>query len=288
MQRDPAEEGLNLYENVESNPVNLTDPTGLASLSEMPEEALKKFMGPLAPTVDAYKAIETYIVDDNRRLKGYERCLLSLFFPGDVLDAARIQVGRPSIAAHGSVVSAFVYNRLQSKVAVTVGPTMYFPNEPSATGDMGWLAHETRHTEQYKEVGGRDNFLKMYLTYCCMPFYGYDNNPFEVDANVYRDAMNKLLVESPELGKALASANPDAEVSRELNAHPEYRSKAKDMIAQSSVASHTLYLFSVVSVPGFPATPVPTGMLRVDLRYPTGSPPTLKTFAVPDPGKLVP
>jgi len=31
MQRDPAEEGLNLYENVRSNPVNLTDPLGLAA-----------------------------------------------------------------------------------------------------------------------------------------------------------------------------------------------------------------------------------------------------------------
>jgi hypothetical protein len=32
MHRDPAEEGLNLYENVESNPVNMTDPMGLQAV----------------------------------------------------------------------------------------------------------------------------------------------------------------------------------------------------------------------------------------------------------------
>jgi hypothetical protein len=44
MQRDPAEEGLNLYENVESNPVNLTDPMGLAA--ESPIKAIYFEEGP--------------------------------------------------------------------------------------------------------------------------------------------------------------------------------------------------------------------------------------------------
>jgi hypothetical protein len=42
MQRDPAEEGLNLYENVESNPVNLTDPTGRAGVPNSEGQAASR------------------------------------------------------------------------------------------------------------------------------------------------------------------------------------------------------------------------------------------------------
>jgi hypothetical protein len=64
--------------------------------------------------------------------------------------------------------------------AVTFGQTAYYSvSEEEVLKSPKWIKHENRHKEQYAEYGFF-KFLVKYIYYSIR--YGYEDNPFEIDA----------------------------------------------------------------------------------------------------------
>ena len=169
-----------------------------------------------------------------RGLRGYEKDLLGLMYDREVLEAARVHVGRPKDLPNGVMWGLIVQIAVQNGYGVTVGDDMYFPEEPDCSEPWGvqWLAHELRHVDQYRQAGGLEGFAAGYLWYMMAgtlslnPGSAYLKNPFENDARVFDECMVELLSERPELLQALATKVDErgAKVREQLDEHAvEYR-----------------------------------------------------------------
>ena len=175
-----------------------------------------------------------------RGLRDYEKQLLGLIYPKELLETARIHVGQPQLLPKNTVWGFIVHIAVQNDYGVTVGQNIYFPEEPDTTKLWGiqWLTHELRHVQQYKQAGGLDPFGAAYVWYLTAgavslkPDSAYVNNPFENDARVYDSCIAELLGQRPELLKALALAKKDRaeQISREIN---KYASRYKEILRAS-------------------------------------------------------
>ena len=267
MARDPVGYvgAENLYQYVGSTPAAMTDASGL-----LPTNLVERVIGALGPDfrlwLMAYGAAEHAIIGHPRPLHEYERCVLSLFFPDDaVLESARVEVGRPSILQESILLAGFVYLAQRWDNAVTLGSTMYFPWDPDTTTvkDMAWLAHEVRHVEQTMGVGGKDNFLTMYLGFFSFG-YGYSRNPFEQDARLYEGCMLQLLTQHDLLRHALSSGD-DASVCCTVDTYREELQAIASACLGTKTKTYRLSQVSLLSMPCVPPIILLSPVATIDL-----------------------
>jgi len=87
---------------------------------------------------------------------------------------------------NSSIPKLFQPMPFEGEWAITIGQTVYFTCDSCYVGDA-WHRHEDKHKEQWKREGCL-KFLVKYFWYNLM--YGYQNNPFEVEARLVN--YNKL------------------------------------------------------------------------------------------------
>ena len=164
-----------------------------------------------------------------RGLKDYEKQLLGLIYPPELLEAVRIHVGQPEELLANPAWGLIVQLAVQNGYGITVGEDVYFPQEldTSKVWGMQWLVHELRHVEQYRQAGGVEEFGRAYVWYLTAglislePGLTYVKNPFENDARVYDGCMEELLKRRPELvaGLSLAQAERGEWFGTQINEH---------------------------------------------------------------------
>ena len=169
-----------------------------------------------------------------RGLREYEKQLLGLIYPGELLEAVRIHVGQPEELPANPIWGLIVQIAVQNGYGVTVGEDMYFPVELDTTKlwGMQWLGHELRHVQQYRQAGGIEQFGAAYVWYLTAGAISleagsaYVNNPFENDARVFDGCVAKLLGQRPELleGLKLAQEQRREWISRQMSKYEgQYR-----------------------------------------------------------------
>ena len=172
-----------------------------------------------------------------RELKDYEKQLLGLIYPTELLKAVRLHVGQPEKLPANPVWGLIVQLAVQNGYGITVGEDVYFPKELNTTKVWGmhWLAHELRHVQQYKQAGGIEEFGAAYAWYLLAGALSlevdsaYVNNPFENDARVFDGCMAKLLSERPELvaGLGLLEKERGEWIAKQIG---QYESQYKQII----------------------------------------------------------
>lgn len=152
-----------------------------------------------------------------RVLKDYEKQLLGLIYPTELLEAVRIHMGPPEKLPSNPAWGLIVQVALQNGYGITVGEDVYFPEgvDTAQVWGIQWLVHELRHVEQYRQAGGVDQFGRAYVWYLTAglisldPRMTYVKNPFENDARVYDGCMEELLRQRPELVEGLSLAEKE-------------------------------------------------------------------------------
>ncbi len=164
-----------------------------------------------------------------RGLKDYERQLLGLRYPTELLEAARIHVGQPEKLPANPAWGLIVQVAVQSGYGITVGEDVYFPEELDMTEVWGmqWLSHELRHVQQYRQAGGIEEFGRAYMWYLMAGVISleadsaYVNSPFENDARVFDGCLAKLMSQRPELvlGLSLAEKEREQWIRKQIDEH---------------------------------------------------------------------
>ena len=172
-----------------------------------------------------------------RGLAEYEKQLLGLIYPREIMEAVRIHVGQPKELPDNPVWGLIVQVAVQNGYGVTVGEDVYFPEELDTTKlwGMQWLGHELRHVQQYRQAGGVGQFGGAYVWYLTAGAVSlkagsaYVNNPFENDARVYDGCVAELLGQRPELlaGLGLAEQKRGEWISSQID---RYQGQYKQII----------------------------------------------------------
>jgi hypothetical protein len=86
-----------------------------------------------------------------------------------------------NIKEHAVIAKIAARNLKQSKMAITIGNTIYLHNvsKQDFLSDKNWLCHELKHARQFQEYG-YFNFIFKYLWESLRK--GYYNNRFEIEA----------------------------------------------------------------------------------------------------------
>jgi len=120
-------------------------------------------------------------------------------YDDDLLDNLTIHSGKP--------------NLLLVKDAVTVNANEIYMrhgvDKPDSINDLEFLAHELRHAQQYREGMTKADYMKAWAK------HGYDNNPYEVDANNRaKEAFERIKALRIQEIRKEEGANPDGTYSR--------------------------------------------------------------------------
>ena len=186
----------------------------VCSCNEQVEKASEPRQDPKPKQSEQVRDVE---IRTGRVLKDYEKQLLGLIYPTELLEAVRIHTGQPENLPSNPAWGLIVQLAVQNGYGITVGEDVYFPEGVDTTRVWGiqWLVHEFRHVEQYRQAGGVDQFGRAYVWYLTAglislePGLTYVKNPFENDARVYDGCVEELLRQRAELVKGLSLAEKE-------------------------------------------------------------------------------
>lgn len=116
---------------------------------------------------------------------------LRKLYPNDVVESARYTVGKVEITLPNLINGGqrLVYGH---DYAVTIGDITVYNTEPES---LFWIAHEVRHTVQYRELGGFEGFAWSYTRY---------SSSMESNADEWG---RKVATETPQYANVAKAAN---------------------------------------------------------------------------------